>query len=251
MEGSVYGRLPKPEKALGNGTDQDLQEPQKKAAEYPYGIGGIFGYAEPGGDVKVENCQNRASVTGNLFTGGIGGNMKGSYSGTAQGADIEGCYNDGLVLCEEKAGHQDEDLELEGRYFGGILGFGIQTKILTSSSASGRAVGYEYTADDRRTLVGQYVGGILGYGDGCRLSGCSTQKDGYILGSDYVGGIAGGLAHNIQDVITGAENVTVTANAGYVIGNRYVGGSSEKMTGILAVTASRSILRSRIVSITG
>lgn len=231
MEGSVYGRLPKPEKVLGNGTDQDLQEPQKKAAEYPYGIGGIFGYAEPGGDVKVENCQNRASVTGNLFTGGIGGNMKGSYSGTAQGADIEGCYNDGLVLCEEKVGHQDEDLELEGRYFGGILGFGIQAKIRTSSSASGRAVGYEYTADDRRTLVGQYVGGILGYGDGCRLSGCSTQKDGYILGSDYVGGIAGGLAHNIQDVITGAENVTVTANAGYVIGNRYVGGIVGKNDG--------------------
>lgn len=231
MGGSVYGRLPKPEKAFGNGADQDLQAPQKQAAEYPYGIGGIFGYAELGGNVKVENCQNRASVTGNLFTGGIGGNMKGSYSGAAQGADIEGCYNDGLVLCDEKAGHQDQELELEGRYFGGILGFGMQTKILTSSSASGRAVGYEYTANDRRTLVGQYVGGILGYGDSCRLSGCSTQKDGYILGSDYVGGIAGGLANNIQDVITGAENVSVTVNAGYVIGNRYVGGIVGKNDG--------------------
>lgn len=229
MEGSVDGRLPKPDKASGNA--DDLQAPQAQAVQYPYGIGGIFGYASLGDIVKVDQCQNRASVTGNLFAGGIGGNMKGSYRTKAQGTDLEECYNDGLVLCDEEAAHQDKELELEGRYFGGILGFGTQTKIMASSSASGRAVGYVYTAADKSSLLGQYVGGIIGYGDSCLLSGCSTQKDGYILGCDYVGGIAGGLAHNLQDVITGSDAVAVTTNAGYVIGNRYVGGIVGKNDG--------------------
>lgn len=233
MEGFVSGKLPKPEAASRAGADPDLQAPQKQAGDYPYGIGGIFGYAELGGNVTVEDCRNRASVTGNLFAGGIGGQVKGSYTGgrPAQGADIENCYNDGLILCDEKYAHPDEACELEGRYFGGILGYGSQTHILASSSASGRSEDYRYTAAKKSSLVGQYVGGIIGYGDSCLVAACSTQKDGYILGSDYVGGIAGGLANNVQEVVTGAGEIQVTTNAGYVIGRRYVGGIVGKNSG--------------------
>lgn len=233
MEGFVSGKLPKPEAASRAGADPDLQAPQKQAGDYPYGIGGIFGYAELGGNVTVEDCRNRASVTGNLFAGGIGGQVKGSYTGSrpVQGADIENCYNDGLILCDEKYAHPDEACELEGRYFGGILGYGSQTHILASSSASGRSEDYRYTAAKKSSLVGQYVGGIIGYGDSCLVAACSTQKDGYILGSDYVGGIAGGLANNVQEVVTGAGEIQVTTNAGYVIGRRYVGGIVGKNSG--------------------
>ena len=40
-------------------------------------------------------------------------------------------------------------------------------------------------------LKGDYVGGIVGYGNYTILSNCETQKNGYVLGENYVGGIAG------------------------------------------------------------
>lgn len=217
IEGNIAGSLPKP-------LDTETGSSEERALDFQYGIGGIFGYGWMGGDVKAVECQNRAGVTGNLFTGGIAGNLWGSYGESgAQDTAIEDCRNEGLILCSVK--HQDEENMLEGRYFGGILGFGHHARMNGSFSASGRSENYRYTADQReQTLLGQYVGGIIGYGSGCQLTGCGTQADGYILGSDYVGGIAGGMSNDIKEAIKGTESIAVTTNAGYVIGNRYVGG---------------------------
>lgn len=278
MEGAVSGHLPEPGASLG--------DPQERALRYPYGIGGIFGYAWLGEALTVTDCINHAKVEGNLFTGGIGGNLTGGFlansgggSGSGGGTGGEGgnradghgsgtgsdggndaagaeggqagaivgsglllqtetpsvaqCSNDGLVLCSVQASHKDEEHALAGRYFGGILGFGRNVQVKDSYSASGRASNYRYTLAERdKTLLGQYVGGIIGYGSSCQLTGCSTKKGGYVLGADYVGGIAGGLSNDVAEAIKGTEGVAVTTNASYVIGNNYVGGIVGKNEGV-------------------
>lgn len=235
MDGSVAGHLPVPEQ---DRTGAGLA-PEKTAEDYAYGIGGIFGFAWTGDYIAIESCENHADVSGNLFTGGVGGGMHGSYRVGAEtdtaAIDIQNCYNDGLILCT--ANHTDEEQKLEGRYTGGILGFGNEVQITDTSSASGRSRSYTYHEEKRDQLLGQYVGGIIGYGNNSRLTGCDTERGGYILGSDYVGGIAGGLSGNLQNVITGSQKIQesqgiqVTTNAGYVIGNRYVGGIVGKNEG--------------------
>ena len=244
VEGAVEAKLPDPVKI------QNSANVEEQASDYAYGIGGVFGYAWIGGQVKLDTCVNHANVTGNLFTGGVGGNVKSDYNLNTNPGDsshtsgLKDCSNNGLVLCAISAARKEEDGELTGRYFGGILGYGSQVEIDTSFSASGRSSSYQYMKDgydeDERaeTLLGQYVGGIIGYGNGCHLRGCRTQSGGYILGSDYVGGIAGGLSNDIEQVITGAneENITVTTNAGYVIGNNYVGGIVGKNDGNASTT---------------
>ncbi len=244
VEGAVEAKLPDPVKI------QNSANVEEQASDYAYGIGGVFGYAWIGEQVKLDTCVNHANVTGNLFTGGVGGNVKSDYNLNTNPGDsshtsgLKDCSNNGLVLCAISAARKEEDGELTGRYFGGILGYGSQVEIDTSFSASGRSSSYQYMKDgydeDERaeTLLGQYVGGIIGYGNGCHLRGCRTQSGGYILGSDYVGGIAGGLSNDIEQVITGAneENITVTTNAGYVIGNNYVGGIVGKNDGNASTT---------------
>ncbi len=232
MNGSVTGSLPKPESVA------DGMSVEEQAKEYQYGIGGIFGYARMGGGVKAESCENHADVTGNLFTGGIGGKMDGSYrslddTGTRSGdtaPDLKDCISDGLVLCSSKVNHS---MEMEGRYFGGILGFGAGAWVEESYSASGRFGNHRYDVSKKdEMLLGRYVGGIIGYGNRSLIAGCSTKKGGYILGSDFVGGIAGGLSNDLRYAIQGTESITVTSNAGYVIGNNYVGGIVGKNDGV-------------------
>lgn len=53
-------------------------------------------------------------------------------------------------------------------------------------------------------LLGDYVGGIAGYGNSTLLANCSTEKNGYVLGNRYVGGIVGGLGEGIQEAIQAA-----------------------------------------------
>lgn len=248
VEGTITGILPAPAPLpVSDPADEaGIKTPQQRAESYQYGVGGIFGYGllEEAPDAasvnraEIKKCKNHASVNGNLFTGGICGYLKDSISAesgdaaTKAGSMTE-CENDGLILC--LAEHKDEDAQLEGRYFGGLVGFGHKAKIDDSASASGRAKNYSYNFAQKDTvLLGQYVGGIIGYGNSCQIAGCKTEKGGYVLGSDYVGGIAGGLSNDASKAITGttgSSGIAVTTNAGYVIGNRYVGGIVGKNDG--------------------
>lgn len=227
MEGAVSGSLP--EMTWTDGNEEDEKEQQQAAVSYQYGIGGIFGYASVKGSAKIEGCINHAKIEGNLFTGGIGGRLDGGYRSSVQtgsglrDSNMENCDNDGMVLCT--SGSADTAGTLNGRYFGGIVGYGMGMCIEDSSSASGRSDNYRYDSSKRDSLAGKYVGGIIGHGEDSQLVGCSTKKGGYILGSDHVGGIAGSLSSDVKDVIQGAQKgVAATVNASYVIGNRYVGG---------------------------
>ena len=226
------------EKLSMDGT-MDVQLPAEKkdkngdASSVRYGVGGIVGYAylanEGEGITKLNICENHADVTGNLFTGGIVGKLKGSIEngkGLSEAdhtavASVAGSSNDGLILSSVSA----NDKTFAGQYFGGITGYSYNAVLYDCETASGRARGYSYdSAQQDKVLKGDYVGGIVGYGNYTILSNCETQKNGYVLGENYVGGIAGGLGNEVGSSIRNTGEVLVTTNRSYVIGKNYAGG---------------------------
>lgn len=109
-------------------------------------------------------------------------------------ASVAGSSNDGLILSSVLA---DADT-FAGQYFGGITGYSYNAVLYDCETASGRAGGYSYDSAQRdKVLKGDYVGGIVGYGNYTILSNCETQKNGYVLGENYVGGIAGGIGNEV------------------------------------------------------
>lgn len=218
MEGNVEVSLP-----------QTLTD---RVEDYAYGVGGIVGYAkmQTGENAaKLLNCTNHADISGNLMTGGIVGTMdsqftyQGSYTDDdlAKIANIKEADNDGLILCTAEV----NDSTIQGKYFGGIAGYADQSLIYDAASASGRAAQFSFDESKKAEyLKGKYVGGIVGYGNSTLVNNCSTEKDGYVLGSDYVGGIAGALGGSISEAIRADSVVAVTTNSSYVIGQTYVGG---------------------------
>lgn len=224
MEGAVKVQLP------NVSVTADISSENDTLKNYALGIGGIVGYANiesAGGEKSVIiSCENHAGVSGNYMTGGIAGKIDGTATKFDQttwknDAAIKDSSNTGLILCTE-----DTPATVVGNYFGGIAGYAYQTLIYNSTSASGRTSGFTYNKDKKELLKGQYVGGIVGYGNHSLMANCGTESNGYILGSKYVGGIAGGLGGNINDAIQAhqQESVSVTTNRSYVVGNECVGG---------------------------
>lgn len=224
MEGTVKVQLP------NVSVTADISSENDTLKNYALGIGGIVGYANiesAGGEKSVIiSCENHAGVSGNYMTGGIAGKIDGTATKFDQttwknDAAIKDSSNTGLILCTE-----DTPATVVGNYFGGIAGYAYQTLIYNSTSASGRTSGFTYNKDKKDLLKGQYVGGIVGYGNHSLMANCGTESNGYILGSKYVGGIAGGLGGNINDAIQAhqQESVSVTTNRSYVVGNECVGG---------------------------
>lgn len=224
MEGAVKVQLP------NVSVTADISSENDTLKNYALGIGGIVGYANiesAGGEKSVIiSCENHAGVSGNYMTGGIAGKIDGTATKFDQttwknDAAIKDSSNTGLILCTE-----DMPATVVGNYFGGIAGYAYQTLIYNSTSASGRTSGFTYNKDKKDLLKGQYVGGIVGYGNHSLMANCGSESNGYILGSKYVGGIAGGLGGNINEAIQAhqQESVSVTTNRSYVVGNECVGG---------------------------
>ena len=131
------------------------------------------------------------------------------------------CKNEGLILSSTAA----DDHSLAGHYIGGIVGYAHNASLSECRSRAGYADGYTYKQEDRDKLRGRYVGGIVGYGEQSVLYDCETEANGYVLGSEYVGGIIGALNQSDTQTALLSENGTrTTVNASYVIGNSYVGG---------------------------
>ncbi len=234
-------RSRKLEKISMNGTvdvqlsaeEKDKNGDASNASAVRYGVGGIVGYAylaNEGEDItKLNICENHADVTGNLFTGGIVGKLEGSTENGkglseaehAAVASVACSSSDGLILSSVSA----DDKTFAGQYFGGITGYSYNAVIYDCETASGRVRGYSYDSGQQdKVLKGNYVGGIIGYGSYTILSNCETQKNGYVLGENYVGGIAGGLGNEVGSSIRNTDEVLVTTNRSYVIGKNYVGG---------------------------
>lgn len=182
------------------------------------GIGGIAGSLTTNGAV-VKTLTNSAAVTGNRSVGGIAGYFSGKDQAT--GKDMADCKNEGLILSSTAA----DDHSLAGHYIGGIVGYAHNASLSECRSRAGYADGYTYKQEDRDKLRGRYVGGIVGYGEQSVLYDCETEANGYVLGSEYVGGIIGALNQSDTQTALLSENGTrTTVNASYVIGNSYVGG---------------------------
>lgn len=182
------------------------------------GIGGIAGSLTTNG-AAVKTLTNSAAVTGNRSVGGIAGYFSGKDQAT--GKDMADCQNEGLILSSTAA----DDHSLAGRYIGGIVGYAHNASLSKCRSRAGYADGYTYKQEDRDKLRGRYVGGIVGYGEQSVLYDCETEANGYVLGSEYVGGIIGALNQSDTQTALLSENGTrTTVNASYVIGNSYVGG---------------------------
>lgn len=182
------------------------------------GIGGIAGSLTTNG-AAVKTLTNSAAVTGNRSVGGIAGYVSGKDQAT--GKDMADCQNEGLILSSTAA---DND-SLAGHYIGGIVGYAHNASLSKCRSRAGYADGYTYKQEDRDKLRGRYVGGIVGYGEQSVLYDCETEANGYVLGSEYVGGIIGALNQSDTQTALLSENGTrTTVNASYVIGNSYVGG---------------------------
>lgn len=182
------------------------------------GIGGIAGSLTTNG-AAVKALTNSAAVTGNRSVGGIAGYFSGKDQAT--GKDMADCRNEGLILSSTAA---DND-SLAGHYIGGIVGYAHNASLSECRSRAGYADGYTYKQEDRDKLRGRYVGGIVGYGEQSVLYDCETEANGYVLGSEYVGGIIGALNQSDTQTALLSENGTrTTVNASYVIGNSYVGG---------------------------
>ena len=182
------------------------------------GIGGIAGSLTTNG-AAVKTLINSAAVTGNRSVGGIAGYFSGKDQAT--GKDMADCQNEGLILSSTAA----DDHSLAGHYIGGIVGYAHNASLSECRSRAGYADGYTYKQEDRDKLRGRYVGGIVGYGEQSVLYDCETEANGYVLGSEYVGGIIGALNQSDTQTALLSENGTrTTVNASYVIGNSYVGG---------------------------
>ncbi|MCR4936880.1 MAG: prepilin-type N-terminal cleavage/methylation domain-containing protein [Lachnospiraceae bacterium] len=248
----------------------------------PVGIGGVTGYALMADNAAIgvkageteavsigmgnylksvgsRSVKNGAVVTGNMFTGGIAGNIKADGSPShADGAHMHviNCENaayTGIVdrltdaseplFSGQEARYGISDMEKEdplyrsheGLYIGGITGFAYGVQIADCSFSMNETAARErlsiYTTGNGKTGAGRkaldydsrgvFVGGIAGFAYDGYMTGCSTVKGGYITGFDNVGGILGS-----SKVPAGVSVVTVNSsdNASYVLGNNCIGG---------------------------
>ena len=118
-----------------------------------------------------------------------------------------------------------------GQFFGGIAGYGrgvtlqgcesVTRSDLTETQLKEQVeAGFDKktgTLTDASLLKGDFVGGLVGYGKEIVLNGCKTGK-GYVLGSRFVGGLAGGFTGS------GVHIQKNDTNSSDVFGSRYVGG---------------------------
>ena len=193
------------------------------------GVGGVFGTVDAT-QMQTDgntNIVNNGLVTGNGFTGGIVGNLftTGTSAPSLTGLTNNGTVSAGANYKGDTAGN-GRSLVL-GQFFGGIAGYGrgvtlqgcnsVTRSDLTETQLKEQVqAGFKNGAlTDASPLKGDFVGGIVGYGKDIVLNGCKTGK-GYVLGSRFVGGLAGGF--------TGSGIQRNDKNSSDVFGSRYVGG---------------------------
>ena len=199
------------------------------------GVGGVFGTmdaAQMKTDSKTD-IVNNGFVTGNGFTGGIVGNLFTTGANTSA-PSLTGLRNNGTVSAGanykgDTAG--DARSLVLGQFFGGIAGYGrgvtlqgcesVTRSDLTETQLKEQVeAGFDKktgTLTDASPLKGDFVGGLVGYGKDITLEDCKTGK-GYVLGSRFVGGLAGGFTGS------GIHIQKNDTNSSDVFGSRYVGG---------------------------
>ena len=142
-------------------------------------VGGIVGFSEIKGTLKVENCVNNGAITPSSFATNLGG-IVGRINGAATAA-ITSCTNSAALTSGNSAN------------MGGIVGYSNQSTAITDCHNSGTVT---------NSSVGEYsiltyTGGILGCMETENLSLNQCSNQGAVSGSAkndaYVGGLIGGI----------------------------------------------------------
>ncbi len=179
-------------------------------------VGGIVGSGDTDtSDSYIQNCSNRADIIADAMAGCIAGYCD---------LTIDSCTNEGSTLTAN--GFLMEDGNKSG-YIGGYVGKGAVINNCTNT------VSISYNGG------GRYVGGILGYSinypKNAMLSNLSNKAN--ISGSDYVGGIFGGVSPEVNG---DGDSIAFNnmRNEGAITGETYVGG----ILGYLYINGSHSII---------
>lgn len=195
------------------------------------GVGGVFGTVDAAQMTtnRDTNIVNNGFVTGNGFTGGIVGNLFTTGANTSTPPVLTGLRNNGTVSAGANYKGDARSLVL-GQFFGGIAGYGrgvtlqgcesVTRSDLTETQLKEQVkAGFDENGalTDASPLKGDFVGGLVGYGKEIVLDNCKTGK-GYVLGSRFVGGLAGGF------IGSGVHIQKNDTNSSDVFGSRYVGG---------------------------
>ena len=191
-------------------------------------VGGIVGAINNG--TQIENCVNKANVTGDSFVGGIVGEiMETDYMQTGVSlSKLKNCINYGTVLGIAKTAINEEAM-----YYGGIAG--RNNGIILGCENRGQ-VSVDM-ADATKEV--RYVGGIAGYtfrpfksGTGPNdtlsynsIENCNNYAD--ISGQYGVGGIVGNQVYTLYNCI----------NYGEISGDNCVGG----IVGILGTSGTTGV----------
>nr|MCR5624716.1 type II secretion system GspH family protein [Lachnospiraceae bacterium] len=185
---------------------------------------------------------NQASVSGNMFTGGLIGNLNTTAESTDTSHQVINVFNEGFISAlsnpsddaDKLASYEEEDAvfdTLKGFFTGGIVGYAYNSRIATSTYTmkdTSKTTVYSNSntanAQLKADAKGFFVGGICGFCDTSNIESCKTSAGGYLVGYDYVGGITGGMK---SEDTTSTEYVLIsgnTTNKSYVIGHSFVGG---------------------------
>ncbi len=177
-------------------------------------VGGIVGFSEIKGTLKVENCVNSGAITPSSFATNLGG-IVGRINGAASAA-ITGCTNSAALTSGNSAN------------MGGIVGYSNQSTTITDCRNS-RTV--------TNSSVGQYsiqtcTGGILGRMETKDLSVKQCSNTGTVSGSAkndaYVGGLIGGITSvGTLEECYNAGDCTVTSAKNNAFVGGFVGDSSK------------------------
>ena len=195
-------------------------------------VGGIFGYVN--GDhsylnyenyyakVKITECKNNASVTGEDYVGGIAGHANSYVSEISSCENLDSVtgnmYVGGYVGKAEGATMRslENRQDITGKaYVGGIAGWAGKLESCVNKGTV-KAVGYHL---DSNSTPLSYVGGVAGYATGavkCTNEASIDVSD----GGRYVGGIVAYL----NATRSASSTVNGNSNSGEIKGTEYVGG---------------------------
>ena len=211
------------------------------------GVGGVFGTVDAAQMTtnRDTNIVNNGFVTGNGFTGGIVGNLFATGANTSA-PSLTGLRNNGTVSAGanykgDTAG--DARSLVLGQFFGGIAGYGrgvtlqgcesVTRSDLTETQLKEQVMaGFKNGAlTDASPLKGDFVGGLVGYGKDITLEDCKTGK-GYVLGSRFVGGLAGGFTGSGVHIQKNDTNSSDVFGSRYVAGIVSVNGGNSQISGM-------------------
>lgn len=248
-------------------------------------VGGLIGYAK---GTLTSSYHVGDEVTGLSYVGGLAGRLAYYVRDSYSESSIEGLGDDvgGLVGLVENS-NDSKNLHFIGdvkgkNYVGGLIGKSssnsVNVDVIANSYSIGNVVGVDYvggivgldsvylsssysTTENRKirnsysrgTIEGKkYVGGVVGkmrYANFLSALDSCKHFDGDIVGSSYVGGLAGSASNitnsysegNVigdDDYVGGIAGDSRSINSsfhknGYVKGNSYVGGLTGSVSDII------------------